>query len=157
MGSGSAMVISGLGAAVVTGAVAILSSYLTGRRAAAENSANRLEARSSREQALLSHIMPKQLDAIEAIWWHLYRAELHGRCSNEDVESIGRALVWVTEPVRDTCLRFLLAASESAQDSDAAFKEALVQARRALLELARVSRLDAVLTATMSRGDHDVD
>lgn len=150
-----ATVVAGLGAAAIAGAVAIISTYLASRRADAESAATRLEAARNREHALLSLVMPKQLGAVETIWWCLYRAELKGKVSEEDLESIGRSLLWVTEPVRAICLRFLLVALGRSSQTDQTFGSALHAARQAILDLARVARLDEVLTTAMPMRETD--
>lgn len=145
-----ATVIAGLGAAVVSGAVAILSAWLTAKRASREADASREENQRNRENSLLAQVVPRQLGAIETIWLHLYRLEISGHLSDGDLQNIIRALIWVTEPVRDACLQIVVKLGE--ENEGVVSAEELRNARQRLLTLARTARLAELMGKDDSHG-----
>jgi len=136
-----ATVVAGIGAAAISGAVAVISAHLASLRARGEADAARQDRAQDREHALLSQLMPKLSEALESIWWISFVSEGEGKITNERQEALVRASFWVPDQLRLSVLGFVKQANEDDGFGDKTVR-ALAEMRRTAVVVSRAQRLD---------------
>jgi hypothetical protein len=98
------VVISGIGSAIVTGAVGILSAVISYRSSSRQLHNQLKDNENNRRHQIMLHIFAKRQQAIEDIWRLLFILECQDALNDKELDVYIRSLIWLPRKLRQTCL-----------------------------------------------------
>jgi hypothetical protein len=99
-----AVIVAGIGAAIVTGLVSIALSVISYRAANRQLRNQLADNASNRRHQILLSIITKRQQAIEDTWKLLFILERQGELNEKELDIYIRSLMWLPSNLRDMCL-----------------------------------------------------
>jgi hypothetical protein len=102
-----AIIIAGIGAAIVAGAIGIVSSIISYRVAARQLHNQLADNENNRRHQIILSIIAKRQQALEDIWKLLFVMERRIALSEGELDLYVRSLMWLSSDLRQNCLEAL--------------------------------------------------
>jgi hypothetical protein len=127
-----AVIVAGIGAAIVTGLVSIALSLISYRAANRQLRNQLADNASNRRHQILLSIITKRQQAIEDIWKLLFILERQGELNEKELDVYIRSLMWLPSNLRDMCLGVLNDKSAKLKLDMRLLREALIKAANSI-------------------------
>lgn len=107
MNEALAIVVAGIGAAIVAGVVGIISSLISYRAANKQLQNQIADNQHNRRHQILLSVVAKRQQAIEDIWKLLFIMERQNGLGEKELDTYIRSLIWLSSELRELCLQVL--------------------------------------------------
>jgi hypothetical protein len=131
-----AIVIAGIGSAVIAGFIGLVSALISFRQFNKQLSIQALESKNNREHDLVKQTLIKRNEALEQIWQLSYVLEVQSYVLNQQqTDDYVKALMWCPKEIREISLHLL-------SSREARTKTVVAELRNRLLETATSAKIN---------------
>ncbi|MDO8531503.1 MAG: hypothetical protein Q7T26_04940 [Dehalococcoidia bacterium] len=128
----SPVVLAGIGGAVISGIVAVVSSAVSLRSVRQQIESQARQHEEDRRHQIVLAILQRRHTALEAIWQLLFNLEKDGKLAGPDTMAYVRNLMWLPLDLQKQCLELLNNTTSRSAGNLAAARQGLMDAAKAL-------------------------